>query len=251
MKLMKKSLKKVGIFNLFFLLSLLISCKISVSTPPVNSTDTSASTETTDITISSDSTDTASSTDSSNPTNPANTTNQTDPIIPKDIIINDVSGIFMNNNAIIQWDYTDEDNSLVFFELELSTETEQLETTSTTQNFFSFNDLDSSQNYSVKITPYNTSNVQFSSQVINIEPKNSEYLKIEEEITQLGEIYNLLDNKSKKLDDESEMLGEANTVIQGIAEQTNLLAMNAAIEAAHAGEAGKGFAVVADEIRKL
>ena len=54
-----------------------------------------------------------------------------------------------------------------------------------------------------------------------------------------------------KINDEAEMLEEANTVIQGIAEQTNLLAMNAAIEAAHAGEAGKGFAVVADEIRKL
>ena len=54
-----------------------------------------------------------------------------------------------------------------------------------------------------------------------------------------------------KIQDESAMLEEANTVIQGIAEQTNLLAMNAAIEAAHAGEAGKGFSVVADEIRKL
>ncbi len=54
-----------------------------------------------------------------------------------------------------------------------------------------------------------------------------------------------------QIEEESEMLAEANVAISSIAEQTNLLAMNAAIEAAHAGEAGKGFSVVADEIRKL
>ena len=54
-----------------------------------------------------------------------------------------------------------------------------------------------------------------------------------------------------QIENQSQMLQEANAAISSIAEQTNLLAMNAAIEAAHAGEAGKGFAVVADEIRKL
>ncbi|MCR5218144.1 MAG: HAMP domain-containing protein [Treponema sp.] len=54
-----------------------------------------------------------------------------------------------------------------------------------------------------------------------------------------------------QIEQQSQMLMEANLAISSIAEQTNLLAMNAAIEAAHAGEAGKGFAVVADEIRKL
>ena len=60
-----------------------------------------------------------------------------------------------------------------------------------------------------------------------------------------------LEKAVKHLKEKSELLQDANSVIQCIAEQTNLLAMNAAIEAAHAGEAGKGFAVVADEIRKL
>jgi methyl-accepting chemotaxis protein len=60
-----------------------------------------------------------------------------------------------------------------------------------------------------------------------------------------------VNNRIARIESESEMLQEANSVIAGIAEQTNLLAMNAAIEAAHAGEAGKGFSVVAGEIRTL
>ena len=79
----------------------------------------------------------------------------------------------------------------------------------------------------------------------------SSFGNLEENVRNGSEKQVLVNDRIIKIQDESEMLEEANTVIQGIAEQTNLLAMNAAIEAAHAGEAGKGFSVVADEIRKL
>ena len=79
----------------------------------------------------------------------------------------------------------------------------------------------------------------------------SSFNNLESNVRNGSEKQIMVNDKIIKIQDESEMLEEANTVIQGIAEQTNLLAMNAAIEAAHAGEAGKGFSVVADEIRKL
>lgn len=92
----------------------------------------------------------------------------------------------------------------------------------------------------------------------NINSVNNSVQKMAEEFTELEQRALLgvqkqddVSTRILAIENESEALKEANSVISNIAEQTNLLAMNAAIEAAHAGEAGKGFSVVADEIRKL
>ena len=56
---------------------------------------------------------------------------------------------------------------------------------------------------------------------------------------------------TKRLDASVSEIENMISIIQDIAEQTNLLSLNAAIEAARAGEHGRGFAVVAEEVRNL
>ena len=58
-------------------------------------------------------------------------------------------------------------------------------------------------------------------------------------------------NKMKRLDESSQKISEAVSLIESIALKTNVLAINASAEADRAGEYGRGFAIVAEQVSLL
>jgi len=72
-----------------------------------------------------------------------------------------------------------------------------------------------------------------------------------QKITSLRQTIEDATKKVKQLDDASQQISRAVSLIGEIAVQTDLLAINASLEASRAGEQGRGFAVVASEVAEL
>ena len=94
-----------------------------------------------------------------------------------------------------------------------------------------------------------TSTVINNTERISIMANHSKELSISIEDGQ--KLANITVESMDSINEQTQAIAEAITIIDQIAFQTNILSLNAAVEAATAGEAGREFAVVAQEVRNL